>query len=382
MTAPSNPYVSHLQPRLREIMSLIRELVERESPSHDKTATDALGGFIADTFRRAGARVTVHSARDFGDHIQADFDGDPSRKPIFLLGHFDSVWDAGTLAKMPFREADDRLWGPGVLDMKCGIAQALYAINAIRDVRGRLPRQVTVFLVTDEEIGSETSRPITERLARLSAAVLVLEPSYGLHGALKTARKGVGEYVLKVKGIASHSGLDFQKGASAVLELSHQLLEIAKLTDLAAGISVNPGVIRGGTRTNVIAPEAEADIDARVTTIAQAELLDSCFRSLKPLDPRCSLQISGSIRRPPMERTEAIANLFAMAQRLGRELSLDLQEAAVGGGSDGNFTAAIGVPTLDGLGVPGEGAHATNESILVDQIVPRTALLARLIEEV
>jgi glutamate carboxypeptidase len=266
--------------------------------------------------------------------------------------------------------------------MKTGIAQMLFAIEALQAVRGGLSRPVTVLLVTDEEVGSESSRAITESLAKGCAAVFVLEPSFGLQGALKTSRKGVGDYTVRVQGKASHAGLDFEKGASAILELSRQLLQVEKFTDLASGVTVNPGVIRGGTRNNVIAAEASADVDMRITKLAQASSLDKKFRALKPIDKRCKLSVEGGVNRPPLERTQAVAQLFAKAKQLGNELGLKLKEASVGGGSDGNFTGALGIPTLDGLGAPGEGAHATNESVIVDQIVPRTALLARLIEEV
>ena len=212
--------------------------------------------------------------------------------------------------------------------------------------------------------------------------MLVVEPSFGLEGALKTARKGVGDYTLKVKGRAAHAGLDFEKGASAILELSRQLVEIAKFTDLKQGITVNAGVIRGGTRTNVIADEAEAEFDLRISAASQAKTMDRKFRALTPFDPRCQLEISGGINRPPLERTEKVVGLFRTAQKIAAEIGWHLDEASVGGGSDGNFTAGLGIPTLDGLGAVGEGAHAHNESVLTSELVRRTALLARLIEEV
>jgi len=377
---PSRKLLAFLEPRQAAIIETIRELVVRESPSHNKQAVDACGEYISDLFRGEGAKVTMHWTERFGNHLQADFEGG-SRSRIMLLGHFDTVWDLGTLKTMPYREEKGRLWGPGVLDMKTGIVQMLFAIAALRDI-AKLPRPVTVLLVTDEEVGSESSRKITERIAKECATVLVLEPSFGLQGALKTARKGVGDYSINVTGKAAHAGLDFDKGASAILELSRQLLKIEKFTDLKKGITVNPGIVRGGTRNNVIAAEASADVDIRITRMSQAAALDRKFRSLKPVDRRCRLQLEGGVNRPPLERTIAVAELFETAKELGRELRLNLKEASVGGGSDGNFTAGLGIPTLDGLGVPGEGAHAVNESVLVDQIAPRTALLARLIQEV
>lgn len=370
----------YLEPRLDAMIDVIRNLVQHESPSDNKQAVDELGQYLADAFRGAGARVTMHWSETHGDHMQADFEGDGD--PILLLGHHDTVWDVGTLKTMPFREENGRLLGPGVLDMKTGIAQALFAVDVLRAVRGKLPRAVTVLSVTDEEVGSESSRKITERLARRSKAVFVLEPSFGPDGALKTARKGVGDYIVRVQGRAAHAGLDFSKGANAILELSRQLQKIQKFTDLKGGVSVNPGVIRGGTRTNVVPAEAVCEIDARVTRMPQAAMLDKKFNGLKTADRRCKIAVEGGVNRPPMERTAAVAKLFELAQRLGLEQGLKLKEAFVGGGSDGNFTAAAGIPTLDGLGAVGEGAHATHESVMIDQLVPRTVLLARLIEEV
>jgi glutamate carboxypeptidase len=283
---------------------------------------------------------------------------------------------------MPFRQENGRLWGPGVLDMKTGIAHMLFAVAALREVRSSLPRPVTVLLVTDEEVGSDTSRAITEGLAAKAAAVLVLEPSAGLHGALKTSRKGVGEYRVKITGRAAHAGLDFDKGHNAVLELARQLLDIAKFTDKRRGLTVSPDVIRGGTRTNVIPAEAEADVDVRVTRMADAARLDRRFRRLRSHNRHCRIEVSGGVNRPPLERTAGVVTLFQLARRLGRELGLQLKEAAVGGGSDGNFTAALGIPTLDGLGAVGDGAHASHESVLIEHLAGRTALLARLIEEI
>lgn len=382
-TRPTNqsaPLVQWLRAREGEMIDLIRDLVLRESPSDNKQAVDVLGEFLAGRFETLGGLVEMHYSPNFGEHLQADFDGG-DKPPVLLLGHFDTVWDIGTLKTMPFRQEKGRLWGPGVLDMKTGIAQMLFALAALYGTRGGLPRPVKVLLVTDEEVSSDSSRALTERLAKDCAAVFVLEPSFGLQGSLKTARKGVGDYTVKVTGKASHSGLDFEKGASAILELSRQLLKIEKFTDVKRGVTVNAGVISGGTRSNVVPAEASAIVDMRITKSSQAAALDKKFQTLKPVDRRCKLSIEGGMNRPPMERTPAIASLFKLAQKLGSEVGLKLKEAAVGGGSDGNFTAALGIPTLDGLGAPGEGAHATNESVLIDQIVPRTALLARLIEE-
>jgi glutamate carboxypeptidase len=266
--------------------------------------------------------------------------------------------------------------------MKSGIALMLYAIQALQTWHGQLPRPVTVLLVSDEEIGSDTSRALTESMAKQSAAVLVLEPSYGPKGAVKTARKGVGEYSLKVTGVASHSGLDFEKGQSAILELARQILAISKIVDLKRGITLNVGLVQGGTRTNVVAAEATASLDVRVARMKDAAGIDKKLRSLRPFNRKCKLEITGGVNRPPMERTPGVAALYNKATSIARQLGWTLSEAAVGGGSDGNFTAGLGIPTLDGLGGVGDGAHAVHEFITVSELPRRAALLAGLIESV
>jgi glutamate carboxypeptidase len=298
---------------------------------------------------------------------------------ILALGHSDTVWPLGTLASMPFRRKHGRLWGPGVLDMKAGIAMFLYARRILRDLDVPVARKVVMQINSDEEVGSESSRALTEKNAKRSQAVLVLEPANGLEGKLKTARKGVGDYTVTVRGKATHSGLDFAGGASAVLELARQIEKIAKFTDLRRGITVNPGVISGGTRVNVVAAEARVEVDMRILRLKDAAALDRRFHALRPVDKRCSIEVTGGLNRPPLERSPAIVQLFHRARTLAREMGVALDESTVGGGSDGNFTAALGIPTLDGLGAVGEGAHALNESILVDRIADRTALLAKLV---
>ena len=353
----------YFQSRQENIVQTIREFVEIESPSDHKPSADRMGAFLAGYFEAVGGRAHVHRAADFGDNVQIDFPGRDKLKPVLLLGHFDTVYPLGTLATMPCHVDDGRLHGPGVLDMKSGIALMLYAIEALQAWHtGLLPRPVTVFLVSDEEVGSYSSRPITEALAKDSAAVLVLEPA-GPRGAVKTARKGVGEYTLTVKGVAAHAGLDPGKGHSAILELARQITAISKLNDLPQGLSVNPGVIRGGTRTNVIAAEATVEIDVRITHAKQAAALDRKLRALKPFDKHCKLTIDGGINRMPMERTAGVAALYNKAQAIAKQIDWKLEEAAVGGGSDGNFTAGIGIPTLDGMGGPGQGpTPSTNTS--------------------
>ncbi|MFZ0138083.1 MAG: M20 family metallopeptidase [Candidatus Sulfotelmatobacter sp.] len=363
-----------------EIVATIRDLVEIESPSDNKPAVDRIATVLASKFEALGGRTHLHRSADFGDSLQIDFAAESTRKPVLLIGHHDTVYPLGTLASMPCKIEDGRLRGPGVLDMKSGIALMLHAIAALQAWHGRLPRPVTVFLVSDEEIGSHSSRKITEALAKESAGVLVLEPAAGLRGAVKTARKGVGEYTLRVKGIAAHAGLDPGKGHSAILELARQIAVISKLNNLRQGVSVNPGIVQGGTRTNVIAAEAAVGIDVRIKSAKQASGLDRKLRSLKPFDKHCKLEMTGGINRLPMERTAGVADLYKKAQEVARQIDWKLEEAAVGGGSDGNFTAGMGIPTLDGLGGVGDGAHAVHEFIVISELPRRALLLGGMIE--
>ena len=382
--------LAYFKERRDEIVSTIRDLVEIESPSDNKTAVDEVAEAIAHKFSQLGGEVRFHRAKDFGSHLQVNFGG-KSAKPVLLLGHYDTVYPLGTLASMPCRVVDNKLTGPGVLDMKSGIALMLHALAGLqewhselnsKEQTGGLPRPVTVLLVSDEEVGSHSSRAITESLAKKAAAVLVLEPSYGRQGAVKTARKGVGEYLVKVTGKAAHAGLDFQKGVNAILELARQIEKISSFTDLKKGLTVNVGIVSGGSRTNVVPAEAAAQIDVRIARIKDAAGIDKKMRSLRPFNRHCKIEITGGINRPPMERTAGVAALYAQAAAIARELGWKLGEAAVGGGSDGNFTAGLGIPTLDGLGGVGDGAHATHEHILISELPRRAALIAGLIEAV
>jgi glutamate carboxypeptidase len=371
----------YLEERGQQITETVRQLVEVESPSDNKPAVDRLGALLAGRFEALGGHAKFHRTQNFGDHLQVDFPGKDSGKPVLLLGHLDTVYPMGTLVTMPCRISGQKLFGPGSFDMKSGIAIMLHAIEALRTWHGdQLPRPVTVLLVSDEEVGSDSSRRITENLAKKSQAVLVLEPSYGPKGAVKTARKGVGEYTLKVTGKAAHSGLDFEKGESAIVELARQIIEVAKFVDLKRGITLNAGTIQGGTRSNVIPAEASVVLDVRVARMKDAAVVDKKLRALKPFNRKCKLQITGGVNRPPMERTPSVAALYKKAREIAQQLGWKLDEAAVGGGSDGNFTAGLGIPTLDGLGGVGDGAHASHESILISELPRRTALLARLIE--
>jgi len=354
----------------------LRELVEQESPSEDRQSVNAAVAFVENLAVGLGFRAKRHPGKAFGDILELSLTPSPSKqKPVLLLGHLDTVWSLGTLKTMPWREEKGRYWGPGVLDMKAGVIMALAAVRALQTLK--LERNVTLLLNSEEEVGSPVSRPITERLAKKSSAVFVLEPAQGL--AYKTARKGVGYYEVQVKGVAAHSGVDFERGHSAILELARQIQTISGFTDLKRKLTVNCGVCSGGTRSNVIAESALAEVDVRIAKAADAAHVEKLFRKLKVSDPHCKLTITGGINRPPMERKPGTVALFRQASRLARELGFQLDEAATGGGSDGNFTAALGVPTLDGMGAVGEGAHAAHESVLIEHLVPRTALLAAMI---
>jgi glutamate carboxypeptidase len=381
-SAEAQRRLAYFSERRDPMVSTIRELVEIESPSDNKAAVDRVAEAVAHKFSRLGGNVRFHRAKDFGNHLQVDFDfpGKSAAKPVLLLGHYDTVYPLGTLATMPCRAVDDKLTGPGVLDMKSGIALMLCALAALQEWSGGLPRPVTVLLVSDEEVGSDSSRAITESLAKKAAAVLVLEPSYGFEGAVKTARKGVGEYLVKVTGKASHAGLDFQKGVNAILELARQIEKISSFTELEKGLTVNVGIVSGGSRTNVVPAEAAAQVDVRIARMKDAAGIDKKMRRLRPFNRKCKIEVTGGINRPPMERTAGVAALYAQAAAIARDLGWKLGEAAVGGGSDGNFTAGLGIPTLDGLGGVGDGAHATHEHILISELPRRAALVAGLIE--
>jgi glutamate carboxypeptidase len=368
----------------KEMISCIRQLVECESPSGDPVSIDKFtklfGAMLGDI-----AKVRMHPGR----HMRCEFllprlSEQGSRKPdqILALGHSDTVWPLGTLKTMPFRQSRGRLWGPGVLDMKAGLVFFTFAARILRELEVPVRRKVVLQVNSDEEVGSATSRALTEEIARKSVAVLVLEPGTGLGGKLKTARKGVGDFRITVRGRAAHAGLDFEKGANAVVEMARQIERIASFTRLKQGITVSPGVIQGGTRSNVVPAECSVEIDVRAPHAAAQRYLERQFASLRPFDKRCTVEIAGGLNRPPMERSAGVRRLFQTARELGAELGVTLEESSSGGGSDGNFTAAVGIPTLDGLGAVGEGAHAPHESILIDRIADRTALLAKLVAAV
>ncbi len=352
-----------------EPLSLLRELVEIESPTYS-TGVRRVAARMADELTKLGGDVRILD----GDHVVADLEG--RGEPVLLLGHTDTVWEEGTLATMPFRVEDGLAFGPGVFDMKGCLVVMLEAIRAA----GADRRALRVFLTADEEQGSRTARGAMDDAAAGVAAALVVEPPTG-HGHLKTARKGVGRFHVAITGRPAHAGTSLIDGASAVEELAHQIIHLHELTDHERGISVNVGVVHGGTRENVVAAYADARLDVRVSHRADLERLERHLRGLQPTIQGTSIEVDGEWSRPPLERTPGSDRLFARAREIGRELGLDLKETSSGGGSDGNLVGALGIPVLDGLGAVGKGAHAHDEHIRVDALPVRARLLAGLLQD-
>ncbi len=366
------------------MLQQLAALVRMESPSHDKLAVDRAQAEVAQWAKGLGGKIKLHRHKRFGDSLEARFGearfGVRRRgpEPVLLLGHVDTVWDKGTIRSMPWRLNGDRIHGPGVLDMKAGIVMILAAIRILAEVQA-LARPVIMLLHGDEEVGSPESRKLTETIARQCRAVYVLEPAQGEAGAYKTARKGVGQYRLEVRGTAAHSGIDFFGGHNALLELAYQIQAVSKITDPAREITVSPGLGGGGTRVNVVPAQAWVEMDVRIARAKDEARVERALRRLHPHDEACSLHLTGGLNRPPMERTRATVALFRRAQEFARQIGITLAEASTGGGSDGNFTSALGVPTLDGMGAVGAGAHAIDEHCLRTQLAPRTALLAAML---
>ena len=372
----SSDLLAWCEARRAWLRETIETLVRLESPSTDKAAVDRCGAELTRRLEAIGGTVTRLDGGPRGDHIRAEFTG-PARR-VLLLGHFDTVWSVGQLERMPLREEAGRLHGPGIFDMKAGIGVAMLAVRALRELALPDPPQVTMLWTTDEEVGSETSRAAIESCARASDAVLVLEPSLP-GGEAKTSRKGVGDFELTVHGVSAHAGLDPGKGASAIHELAHQIVAIAALQDPGRGVTLNVGRITGGSRTNVVADIARASIDVRVLTMADAATIEQSLRGLRPRLSGTRLEIEGSVSRPPLERGPGVIRLYEVARDVARELGQDLREGSAGGGSDGNLTAALGVPTLDGLGPRGDGAHALHEHVELGDLAWRAAFIASLL---
>ncbi|WP_210023358.1 MULTISPECIES: M20 family metallopeptidase [unclassified Paenibacillus] len=362
------------------ILRLLEESVNIDSPSADKRQNDLIADWYTREFQRlTGGRVVRIPNETYGDRLLCEVGS--GEKQILLVGHYDTVWPLGEAKRRPFRIEDDRAYGPGVYDMKAGLLQAIFAVKALLD-SGRFPadKKVVLLMNSDEELGSPTSRAFIEEQAKRSAAAFVLEPPMEPSGALKTARKGSGRYKLNVQGISAHAGVNPEKGVSAIHELACQIQRLHALTDYSLGTTVNIGVIRGGIGSNVIAEHAEGEIDVRVGTSAEADRIEEELNGLVPVLPQAQLTLTGRMMRPPMERTERTAELFALAQDIARtEHGVELTETHTGGVSDGNFTAAVGTPTLDGLGARGDYAHSPDEYIRLDEMPFRTALLAELI---
>lgn len=381
MTATlDHPLVDYFQRRHGEILATINQLVSYETPSLDKARLDVFAALLATRLTTAGAAVEIVEQQARGNHVRARFvHGDASAKPALVLCHYDTVWPVGSLATHPFRIEDGKAYGPGIFDMQSSLALVEYAMHAVHDLNITLPRPITVLITSDEEIGSGSSRALIEEEARKAAYVLVMEsPLPG--GALKSARKGTGSFTVETIGRAAHAGVDPYRGVNAIAEMAHQVLAIHALADCDAGTTVSVGVIKGGTAANVVPARAVAQVDARAWTPAEADRIVQAMAALTPVLPGAQVVVKGGWNRPPLERS-ATAALFVRAQEIGRTLGMELAEGGTGGGSDGNFTGALGVPTLDGLGVPGDGAHADHEHILVDEISGRAALLVALWQE-
>jgi glutamate carboxypeptidase len=374
--------LAELRRRAPQMTRTLARFVRAESPSTDKPALDRLARMVATEWRRRGASVRLLRQAVAGDQVRVEWRPAASRgkAPVLLLGHLDTVYDLGTLEKTPFRIRGGRALGPGTFDMKSGLVIALFAVEALRALKLRPRRPIVGLWTSDEEIGSRSSRAIIEREARASCAALVLEPAGGARGDLKTARKGVGEVTLEVTGRSAHAGLDPQSGVNAVLELSLQLARLQRLNRPARGVTVSAGVIQGGTRSNVVPDRATALVDLRAPTLRAMRSLERNLRALQPILPGAKLSVRGGFNRAPLEPRMSKA-LYAHASRIAREMGLTVEQSAVGGGSDGNFTAAIGVPTLDGMGGVGGGAHSPGEFVWLRSLPERAALLAALLLE-
>ncbi len=358
------------------LLDFIEALVAIESPSDDPAAVNRCGAELASRLAAIGGKVTRVASATAGDHLRVAFGQGP--RQVLMLGHFDTVWPIGQLLTMPLKREGGRLHGPGVFDMKAGIGLATLATRAVMDAGGLANCQVVMLWTTDEEIGSNTSRALIEAEARRSEAVLVFEPSLP-GGALKTSRKGVGQFEMAVRGVSAHAGLDPGKGISAVREIARQIVAIDDLQDPASGVTVTVGVLAGGTRANVVPAEAHAVIDARAVTRADAERVEQAMKTLTPFLAGAQVTVTGGFDRPPLERTAGVVRLFEMARDVAKELGQTLEEGSAGGGSDGNFTAALGVPTLDGFGAVGDGAHAIHEHVEIEALVPRAAVIGGLL---
>lgn len=374
--------LNHFISRRDEMLAFIRRLVETESPSGHESGSRALVGLLADAFQEIDGIESIERIKNqgYGEHlvVKAFCDADKSDGTTFILGHTDTVHALGSLFDCPWRVEGNRVYGPGIFDMKANCAMALEALRACSALNMRPGREVVLMLTCDEETGSESGRALVEAQASRASCALVLEPP-AVGGRVKTGRKGTGIFGMEIEGRAAHAGLEPEKGASAITELARQIAWLQSLNNVDTGINVNVGVIEGGTRMNVVAAHARAEIDLRFSTIEDGKHIENEILNCQPFDARTRIQISGGINRPPLERTEGVISLYNDAKGIAGVLGFELGEAQVGGASDGNFVAALGVPVLDGLGIDGDGAHASHEHIIVDDIPRRAALLCGLI---
>ena len=373
---PMKDLLETLRRNMPETISLLEAVVNMDSPTVDKPLVDRLVHYLGTRFQTLGGSVEYIPAERFGDHLVARFDG-ASKSRLLILGHTDTVFPAGEVGRRPFRIENDRATGPGVFDMKAGITLIWAALRA----SGPLPRPVTVLLTSDEEMGSPSSRELIEREAGAADAVLVLEPSLP-GGGIKTSRKGVGRFTVMATGRAAHAGIDPSRGINAIEEIAHQIVLLQGMSDGARGTTVTVGVVQGGTRVNVVPAEAAVEIDVRITSNEEAARITELIRALRPRLPGATLHIRGGINRPPMERTSDTGRLFEIARKIGEELGIRIEEGSTGGASDGNFTAAMGIPTLDGLGPIGDGAHSLEEYVEIASLPERAALIAGLIRQI
>jgi glutamate carboxypeptidase len=379
-----NQLLEHFNVNQEAILDVIRRLVERETKSREEGALNEIAHFVAGQLQEIGGKITLVPQPGYGTHLRADFDfGHSLTSPrVLVIGHLDTVWPIGTLAKMPFRlTSEGCAHGPGIFDMKSGIAIAMDGLRTIQRCELATKHPVTLLLTCDEEIGSRTSRALVEEEARRAVATLVLEPPIK-GGIVKTGRKGIGTLTVRALGRAAHAGLDPAKGVNAIVELAHQTLRLASFNNYDRGVTVSVGVASGGTALNVVPAEATAHVDVRFWQPEDGEAVVAAIRGLEPVLPGARLDISGGVNRPPMNRSEKNLGLFEQARRIASEIGFELREQAVGGGSDGNFTSALGVPTLDGLGVDGDGAHADHEHIVLADIPRRATLLTELMRTV
>lgn len=369
--------LAHLQSHSNAMLELLEAMVQLESPTHDKRAVDGFSRFLRDQFKVIGADVDVIEEKEYGDHLVARWG--MGIRQILILCHMDTVCPLGTIWKRPFRVENSFAYGPGVLDMKGGIVVTLYALKTLRDLDLSTERSVVIVCNSDEEVGSHSSRAIIEAHAKVSDYVLVMEPTKLPDGPLRTSRKGTAHFDIHIIGRAAHAGVDPGEGVSAILELAHQTVRLHDLTDWASGTTVNVGCVKGGTRANVVAEEACAEIDVRFSALSEGEAIVRRILGLQPILAGAQVEVVGGINAPPMVRSPAIAKAYAQARELALEIGLDLKESTSGGASDGNFTAALGIPTLDGLGVVGDGAHAERERVVISSLAERAALLTLLL---